>query len=114
MTSLSSSGYMNSFNSDDGSLSSFYPLKTEKKECIYSMADMNNIPCQNFAPTLNDALTPSSRVTGDNINLSEENSAVDLSVDHPKDSEDLWKIYLTRYFSINFKIISVTFLIKQF
>ncbi|KAG8201127.1 hypothetical protein JTE90_028795 [Oedothorax gibbosus] len=97
MTSMSSSGYMNSFNSDDGSLSNFYPVKTEKKDSIYSIADMNNISCSNFTPSRSDVLTPPSRVPGDSINMSQENSAVDLSVDHPKDSEDLWKIYLTRY-----------------
>ncbi|GBL74056.1 Transcription factor castor [Araneus ventricosus] len=94
-TSLSSSGYMNSFSSDDGFLSNCYSVKTEKKECIYSMADMNNISGQNLT-SQNDVLT-SSNITGDNASISEENSAVDLSVDHPKDSEDLWKIYLTRF-----------------
>ncbi|XP_071043666.1 zinc finger protein castor homolog 1 isoform X3 [Parasteatoda tepidariorum] len=95
ITSLPSSGHMNSFNSDDGSLSNCY-IKSEKRECVYSMADMNNISNQNYRLSPNDSLTSPCMPT-DNASLLEESSAVDLSVDHHKDSEDLWKVYLTRY-----------------
>ncbi|XP_035208534.1 zinc finger protein castor homolog 1-like isoform X2 [Stegodyphus dumicola] len=97
-TSMSSSGHFNSFISDDGSLSNCYPSKTDKKECIYSIADMNNIHGQHYASVTNEnTLTSSSCISGDNTNMPEESSAVDLSVDHAKDSEDLWKVYLTRF-----------------
>lgn len=61
-----------------------------------------------YGPVSNENNPNSSSISGENASLAEESFAVDLSVDHLKDSEDLWKVYLTRYSKIHilhFKVL---------
>lgn len=92
VTPLSSS-HINSMNSDEGSNS--YSVKTEKKEFNYSASDGNNFMYPSFGQIANENITNSLHVNAEN--MADDSLAVDLSVDHLKDSEDLWKVYLTRY-----------------
>lgn len=85
-------------NSDEGSLSNSYSVKTEKREFTYNSPEANNFIYPPYGPPSNENIPNSSSVNVENINLVDESLAVDLSVDHLKDTEDLWRVYLTRYY----------------
>lgn len=83
-------------NSDEGSLSNSYTVKTEKKEYLCNTSESNNFIYPPYVSMSSENTPNSSNINTENISATDDSLAVDLSVDHLKDSEDLWRVYLTR------------------